>query len=164
MISGLSCAVQEPAPAPSPAPPPVPTPPVARRLTELSEVSECEEMTPRPALSPQAFEFLLEARRREEWTSSRSRRLDVVPVLLPASSELQRVAAKKLFEFELRTFCLRFSSSLLRRSGGLAATGRRPARACRALGPGERSPALPQEPTRFYYVLLECWLGVTAVC
>lgn len=52
-VYGGTVDVEEPAPAPSPAPPPVPTPPVARRLTELSEVSECEEMTPRVDLIPQ---------------------------------------------------------------------------------------------------------------
>ncbi|CAE7348583.1 FH3 [Symbiodinium sp. CCMP2456] len=50
-VYGGTVDVEEP--APSPAPPPVPTPPVARRLTELSEVSECEEMTPRVDLIPQ---------------------------------------------------------------------------------------------------------------
>ncbi|CAE7397353.1 FH3 [Symbiodinium pilosum] len=45
-------AVEEPAP-PSPEHAPPATPPVARRLTELSEVSECEEITPRVDLVPQ---------------------------------------------------------------------------------------------------------------
>ena len=83
-------AVQEP--APSPAPPPVPTPPVARRLTELSEVSECEEMTPRPALSP-AFKC-------QQPCSNQTRGVDLIPQQTPrcgasAPPSIQRSATRR---------------------------------------------------------------------